>query len=115
MSTAAKNDEILCQKFEVGLENISESRMSSIPWKAERPVNTSLDTIKMRSIFPGQRLLAKFNHIFLYIVIFVITISGILKKLFNAEVLGLFFFNFEIKDNFELAEFFYDIQSRITF
>jgi len=62
-----------------------------------------------KSIFPGQRLLAKFNHIFLYIVIFVITISGILKKLFNAEVLGLFFFNFEIKDNFELAEFFYDI------
>lgn len=46
----------VCQKFEVGLENISESRMSSIPWKAERPVNTSLDTIKMRSIFPGQSI-----------------------------------------------------------
>ena len=61
------------------------------------------------SIFPGQRLIAKMNHIFLYITILTITISGALKKLFNGEILDLFFFNLEIKDNFELAELFYDI------
>ena len=61
------------------------------------------------SIFPGQRLLAKLNHFFLYISILIITISGAFKKLFNGEILDLFFFNLEIKDNFELAELFYDI------
>ena len=61
------------------------------------------------SIFPGQRLIAKMNHVFLYITILTITISGALKKLFNGEILDLFFFNLEIKDNFELAEIFYDI------
>ena len=61
------------------------------------------------SIFPGQRLIAKMNHVFLYITILTITISGALKKLFNGEILDLFFFNLEIKDNFELAELFYDI------
>ena len=35
------------------------------------------------SIFPGQRIIAKLNHIFLYISIFIISISGALKKLFN--------------------------------
>ena len=61
------------------------------------------------SIFPGQKIIAKLNHIFLYISILVITISGVLKKLFNGEMLNLFFFDIEIKDNFDLAEFFYDI------
>ena len=61
------------------------------------------------SIFPGQRLIAKMNHFLLYITILSITISGALKKLFNGETLDLFFFNLEIKDNFELAELFYDI------
>ena len=61
------------------------------------------------SIFPGQRLIAMLNHIFLYISIFIITISGALKKLFNGEILDLLFFNLEIKDNFDLAELFYDI------
>ena len=61
------------------------------------------------SIFPGQRMLAKLNHIFLYISILIISISGALKKLFNGEILDLFFLNLEIKDNFELAELFYDI------
>ena len=65
--------------------------------------------ILQKNIFPGQRLIAKLNHIFLYISILVITISGALKKLFNGEMLNLFFFNFEIKDNFDLAEIFYDI------
>ena len=61
------------------------------------------------SIFPGQRVIAKLNHISLYISIIIITISGALKKLFNGEVLDVFFFSLEIKDNFDLAELFYDI------
>ena len=61
------------------------------------------------SIFPGQKMLAKFNHIFLYISIIIISISGSLKKLFNGEMLNLFLFDLEIKDNFELAELFYEI------
>ena len=61
------------------------------------------------SIFQGQRLIANLNHISLYISIFTITISGALKKLFNGEALSLFFLNLEIKDNFDLAELFYDI------
>ena len=61
------------------------------------------------SIFPGQKIIAKLNHIFLYVAILTITISGALKKLYNGEELDLFFFNFEIKDNFELAEIFYEI------
>ena len=61
------------------------------------------------SIFPGQRLIAKINHILLYLTILIITISGALKKLFNGEMLDLFLYDIEIKDNFELAELFYDI------
>ena len=61
------------------------------------------------SIFSGQRLIAKINHILLYLTILIITISGALKKLFNGEILDLFLFDFEIKDNFELAELFYEI------
>ena len=61
------------------------------------------------SIFPGQRLIAKLNHVFLYITIIMVTISGALKKLFNGEILDVIFFNLEIKDNFDLAELFYDI------
>ena len=61
------------------------------------------------SIFTGQKILAKLNHIFLYVTIFIITISGALKKLFNGEILDIFFLNLEIKNNFELAEIFYEI------
>ena len=61
------------------------------------------------SIFPGQRLIAKLNHVFLYITIIMITISGALKKLFNGEILDVIFFSLEIKDNFDLAELFYDV------
>ena len=61
------------------------------------------------SLFPGQKIIAKLNHIFLYIAILTITISGALKKLYNGEELDMFFFNLEIKDNFELAETFYEI------
>ena len=65
--------------------------------------------ILKKSIFPGQKLIAKLNHIFLYVSILVITISGAFKKLFNGEMLDLFFISFEMKDNFDLAEIFYDI------
>ena len=61
------------------------------------------------SIFKGQNFLAKLNHILLYVTILSITISGILKKLFNGETLVIFFREFRIQDNFELAEVFYDI------
>jgi len=61
------------------------------------------------SIFPGQRIIAKLNHIFLYISIFIISISGALKKLFNGEILDIFIFSIEIKNNFDLAELFYSI------
>ena len=43
------------------------------------------------NIFPGQKVIAKTNHLLLYITIFTITISGALKKLFNGELLNLFF------------------------
>ena len=62
-----------------------------------------------KSIFIGQKLIAKLNHYLLYISILTITISGALKKLYNGEELDMFFFNLEIKDNFELAEIFYEI------
>ena len=60
-------------------------------------------------IFKGQIFLAKINHILLYLAILSITISGILKKLFNGESLNLFFKEIQIKDNFELADQFYNI------
>ena len=61
------------------------------------------------NIFPGQKIIARLNHVFLYISILIITISGALKKLYNGEELNMFFFNLEIQDNFELAEIFYEI------
>ena len=61
------------------------------------------------SIFKGQKFLAKMNHILLYIAILSITISGILKKLFNGETLTIIFKEIQINENFELADQFYDI------
>ncbi len=61
------------------------------------------------SIFKGQVFLAKMNHILLYVTILTITISGILKKLFNGETLVIFFKEIQIKENFELADQFYNI------
>ena len=61
------------------------------------------------SIFKGQVFLAKMNHILLYLAILSITVSGILKKLFNGETLIIFFKEMQIKDNFELADQFYNI------
>ena len=62
-----------------------------------------------KSIFTGQKLIAKLNHYLLYISILTITISGALKKLYNGEELDIFFSKIEIKDNFELADIFYEI------
>ena len=59
--------------------------------------------------FMGQKFLARLNHILLYISILTITVSGILKKLFNGENLNLFFQEITLKDNFELSEQFYDV------
>ena len=61
------------------------------------------------SKFLGQKLLAKINHLLLYIAILSITVSGIFKKLFNGESLNFFFKEINIIENFELADQFYDI------
>ena len=61
------------------------------------------------SIFKGQRFLAKMNHVLLYITILSITVSGILKKLFNGESLIIIFKEIVINENFELADQFYAI------
>ena len=67
------------------------------------------------SIFTGQRIIEKLNHVFLYISILMITISGALKKLYNGEELNMFFFNLEIQDNFDLAEIFYEIHIPVSY
>ncbi len=61
------------------------------------------------SIFKGQRFLAKINHMLLYVAILSITISGILKKLFNGETLTIIFKEIQINENFELADKFYTL------
>ena len=61
------------------------------------------------SVFKGQKFLAKSNHLLLYVTILSITISGILKKLFSGETLVIVFKKIKIQDNFQLADFFYDI------
>ena len=61
------------------------------------------------NIFKGQKLLAKLNHVLLYVTILSITISGILKKLFNGEALIIIFKKIRIQNNFELSELFYDV------
>ena len=61
------------------------------------------------SIFKGQKFIAKLNHILLYVAILSITISGILKKLFNGETLVIFFKEIRFQDNFFLADQFYNI------
>jgi len=61
------------------------------------------------SIFKGQNFLAKLNHVLLYVTILSITLSGILKKLFDGETLSIFFKKIKIQENFELTELFYDV------
>jgi superoxide oxidase len=60
------------------------------------------------NFFKGQNLIAKTNHFLLYIGIFAITISGVLKKLYMGEKLNFFIFQFAFKEsNFQLADSFY--------
>ena len=60
------------------------------------------------NFFKGQALIAKANHFLLYLSIFSITISGVLKKLYMGERLNFFIFQYGFKDsNFQLADSFY--------
>ena len=60
------------------------------------------------NFFKGQNLIAKTNHFLLYVGIFAITISGVLKKLYMGEKLNFFIFQYAFKEsNFQLADSFY--------
>ena len=72
-------------------------------WKLFNPIPKS-----EHSFFRGQALIAKTNHFLLYLSIFSITISGVLKKLYMGERLNFFIFQYAFKDsNFQLADSFY--------
>ena len=72
-------------------------------WKLFNPSPKS-----KHNFFKGQNLIAKTNHFLLYVGIFAITISGVLKKLYMGEKLNFFIFKFALKDtNFQLADSFY--------
>ena len=74
-------------------------------WKLFNPSPT-----ESKSFFKGQILIGKVNHLLLYLSIFAITISGILKKLYMGEILNFFFFKYGFeKDNFMLADAFYEV------
>tara|TARA_B100000963_G_C22304236_1_gene527115 strand:+ start:93 stop:623 length:531 start_codon:yes stop_codon:yes gene_type:complete len=74
-------------------------------WKFINPSPSS--TI---NIFKGQIFIAKLNHFLLYLSILAITLSGILKKLYMGETLNFLFFKYGFKkDNFILADAFYEI------
>ena len=61
-----------------------------------------------REFFKGQALIAEINHYLLYISVFSITISGVLKKLYMGERLNFFIFQYAFKEsNFQLADSFY--------
>ena len=62
------------------------------------------------SFFKGQIFVAKVNHFLLYLSIFTITISGVLKKLYMGEKLNFLFFKYGFdKDNFQLADLYYEV------
>ncbi len=56
-------------------------------WKLFNPSPKS-----KHNFFKGQNLIAKTNHFLLYVGIFAITISGVLKKLYMGEKLNFFYF-----------------------
>ena len=63
-----------------------------------------------RSLFKGQVILSKMNYFLMYLSLFMITASGILKKLFMGEELNLIFFKLQfVKSNFELSNIFYTL------
>jgi cytochrome b561 len=62
------------------------------------------------NFFKGQNLIAKTNHFLLYVSIFAITISGALKKLYMGETLNFLLFKYGFdKDNFQLADIYYEV------
>mgnify|MGYP001270612425 FL=1 len=70
--------------------------------------NTS--PVETKSFFKGQVFIGKANHFLLYVSIFAITISGMLKKLYMGETLNFVFFKYGFKkDNFILADAYYDV------
>ena len=72
-------------------------------WKLFNPSPKS-----KHNFFKGQNLIAKTNHFLLYVGIFAITISGVLKKLYMGEKLNFFIFQYAFKEsNFQLADSFY--------
>ena len=63
-----------------------------------------------KSHFKGQAFVASANHFLLYLTIFTITLSGILKKLYMGETLNFIFFKYGFqKDNFVLADTYYQV------
>jgi cytochrome b561 len=63
-----------------------------------------------RSLFKGQIILSKINYFLMYLSLFTITTSGILKKLFMGEELNLIFFKLLfVKSNFELSDMYYTL------
>ena len=63
-----------------------------------------------KSFFKGQVFIGKANHFLLYLSIFAITISGILKKLYMGETLNFIFFKYGFKkDDFVLADAYYEV------
>tara|TARA_Y100000591_G_scaffold254561_1_gene226273 strand:- start:30 stop:560 length:531 start_codon:yes stop_codon:yes gene_type:complete len=63
-----------------------------------------------KSHFKGQAFIASANHFLLYLTIFTITLSGILKKLYMGETLNFIFFKYGFeKDNFILADTYYQV------
>ena len=74
-------------------------------WKFFNPSPT-----ESKSFFKGQILIGKVNHLLLYLSIFAITISGMFKKLYMGETLNFLFFKYGFeKDNFLLADAFYEV------
>ena len=74
-------------------------------WKFFNPSPT-----ESKSFFKGQVFIGKANHFLLYLCIFSITISGILKKLYMGEKLNFIFFKYGFeKDNFVLADAYYEV------
>ena len=65
---------------------------------------------KWKEFFSGQNLIASFNHFLLYLSIFAITISGVLKKLYMGEKLNFLLFQYAFEEtDFQLADSFYVI------
>ena len=59
--------------------------------------------------FPGQKFIARLNHLLLYLAMLTIATSGIVKKLFNGESIVIFFKKINLTYNYELSEQLYSI------